>query len=44
MNFFRPRVSDTIASSSVNIEEPIVDQIEEDVEVLELHVEMEFGI
>ncbi len=44
MNFFHPRVSNIIASSSVNIKEPIVNQIEEDVEVLELHVEMEFGI
>jgi hypothetical protein len=35
VNFFHPRANHTIASSSVDIEEPIVDEIQEDVEVLE---------
>jgi hypothetical protein len=35
VNFFHLRVNHTIANSNVDIEEPIVDQIQEDVEVLE---------
>jgi len=35
VNFFHPCVTHTIFSSNVDIEEPIVDQIQEDVEVLE---------
>jgi hypothetical protein len=36
VNFSHLHVSNTIVNSSVNIEEPIADQIEEDVEVLEV--------
>ncbi len=36
MNFSHPHVTHTIANSSVNIEEPIIDQIQEDGEVLEV--------
>jgi hypothetical protein len=35
VNFFHPHVSHIITSSSVNIKELIMDQIEEDVKVLE---------
>ncbi len=35
MNFSHPHVNHISANSSVNIEEPVTDQIEEDVEVLE---------
>jgi hypothetical protein len=34
-NLFHPRVNHTIASSSVNIEKLVANQIEEDVEVLQ---------
>jgi hypothetical protein len=44
VNFSRPHVSHTITNSSVNIEELVADQIEEDVEALEAPLEMEFGI
>ncbi len=44
VNFFHPCVNHTIASSSVNIEEFVVDQVEDNVEALEAPLEMEFGI
>ncbi len=44
VNFFHPCVNHTITNLSVNIEELVVDQIEEDVEALEAPLEMEFGI
>jgi hypothetical protein len=44
VNFSHPCVYHTITNLSVNIEELVADQIEEDVEALKAPLEMEFGI
>jgi len=44
VNFSHPHVNHTIVRSSVHIEQPRADQIQEMLKSLKLHVEMEFGI